>query len=146
MILYLPFLFQGIIMTFDEFYFHEKRGLPRWEIIGHPLDTLTTALTLSIPIFFEYSVSSELGFIIFATFSCLFITKDEFVHADHCSKSENWTHAILFILHPITFMATYFIWKNYPENIFLKVQFVLVTLFMFYQIIRWSSLWKALQK
>ena len=44
---------QAALMMVDELHFHRRRGLPRWERIGHPLDTATvlvcygTALTLS---------------------------------------------------------------------------------------------------
>jgi len=29
-------------MGVDEFYFHRRRGLPRWERLAHPLDTMTS--------------------------------------------------------------------------------------------------------
>ncbi|HWU42647.1 MAG TPA: hypothetical protein VN132_04380, partial [Bdellovibrio sp.] len=39
-------ILQGSIMLIDEFFFHHKRGLPRWERIGHPLDTITVLTCL----------------------------------------------------------------------------------------------------
>lgn len=143
---YLPFLLQGLIMATDEFGFHHKRGLPLWEKIGHPLDTLCTLVALSVPTFLNYSINNKKLYIILALFSCLLITKDEFIHKDICSKTEQWLHALLFIIHPITFMAAYMIWVNYPDSVFLKIQFGLVLVFMFYQIIRWSFPWKQFQK
>src|SRR5262245_62756094 len=38
--LLIPFILQTFCMAVDEFYFHRRRGLPRWERLGHPLDTL----------------------------------------------------------------------------------------------------------
>ncbi len=43
-LLLLPVLMQGLAMFVDEFVFHRRRGLPRWERLGHPLDTLMVAL------------------------------------------------------------------------------------------------------
>ena len=40
MLLYLPFAVQGLAILVDEFWFHHRRGLPRWERLGHPIDTL----------------------------------------------------------------------------------------------------------
>ncbi len=36
-----PLAVQGIAMAVDELHFHRRRGLGRWERLGHPLDTLT---------------------------------------------------------------------------------------------------------
>ena len=44
--LLLPFGLQMFCMAFDELYFHRRRGLPQWERIGHPLDTLTVVICL----------------------------------------------------------------------------------------------------
>ena len=43
----IPIVLQGVIMVVDEGWFHRTRGLPRWERIGHPLDTLTIVLCLA---------------------------------------------------------------------------------------------------
>ena len=37
----LPLVEQGLAILVDDFYFHVARGLPRWEHLGHPLDTFT---------------------------------------------------------------------------------------------------------
>lgn len=39
--LFIPFPLQMICMAVDEAHFHRWRGLPRWERLGHSLDTLT---------------------------------------------------------------------------------------------------------
>ena len=87
------------------------------------------------------------------------MTKDEFVHKEHCPATEQWLHAILFTLHPITLTCAGFIWTvvqgyaatpwisnwlNNPEALlfFLLGQFGVMTLFLIYQIIFWNVLWK----
>jgi hypothetical protein len=40
-LLLLPLIVQAIVIFVDEFYFHFAPGQPRWERIGHPLDTVT---------------------------------------------------------------------------------------------------------
>ncbi|MBC7754921.1 MAG: hypothetical protein H7Z71_11835 [Moraxellaceae bacterium] len=139
--LFIPFGLQAVAMFFDEFYFHRKRGLPLWERIGHPFDTLTV---LSCYLFIFYAAPTDANlkiYIALCAFSSLFITKDEFVHTERCEARENWLHAVLFVLHPVTFLAAGLIWKQntYPE--FLLVQPIVTFLFMLYQILYWSPLW-----
>lgn len=133
-------------MFVDEFYFHQKRGLPLWERIGHPLDTLSTVMVLSIPVFYSLNADSLKVYLAVAIFSCLFITKDEFIHRDHCCKAELWLHALLFILHPLTFLGTYLIWRDFNNHIFFKFQLALTLGFMLYQIMKWSIPWKHLRE
>lgn len=130
-------------MLFDEFYFHERRGLPRWERLGHPIDTLSVLAVYFFTIFAPYE-SSKLPILIgLAAFSCVLITKDEWVHRSECSGSEHWLHALLFILHPLSFLSAGHFWISgdlWP----LQVQAVIISLFLLYQITRWN-LW-ALKK
>ena len=106
----LPFFFQALAIAFDEGYFHLRRGLPRWERIGHPLDTLSTLLCMGYLLIVPFSIKALFFYCLLVLFSCVFITKDEFVHAEHCPASEHWLHAILFILHPITLTMAGCIW------------------------------------
>lgn len=145
-LLYYPFIIQGAFMTVDEFYFHERRGLPQWEKIGHPLDSFLTFITLSMPALFPFNDLMLKFFIGFSIFSCLFITKDEFIHTERCSKIEHWIHAVLFLLHPVVFTMTALIWIKSADANFLKLQLLIVGGFMFYQIIRWSLPWPKLRK
>lgn len=138
---YCPFILQGVFMTVDEFYFHERRGLPQWERIGHPLDSLSTLVPLSIPVIFSFNDLMLKIFIGFSICSCLFITKDEFIHSEKCSKAELWIHAVLFMLHPVVFIMTALLWMKSLDNDFLKLQPLIVAGFMFYQIMRWSFPW-----
>ncbi len=141
--LIIPIILQALAMMFDELYFHRKRGLPLWEQIGHPIDTLSVVVCYAI---LAFQVPSELNMKIYiglCIFSCLLITKDEFVHTEKCEASENWLHSVLFVLHPITFFAAGIIWEKNLNPFFLKIQFVILTVVMFYQIIYWRLFGKS---
>ncbi len=142
LLLLVPFALQGFAMFFDEFYFHHKRGLPLWERIGHPIDTLSV---FSCYLFISLAEFNETNLYIYTglcALSCLLVTKDEFVHTTHCDAKENWLHSILFILHPITFLSAGIIWFKNLNSDFLIIQPVVIFLFMIYQILYWSPLWK----
>jgi hypothetical protein len=99
-LLLLPLIVQAIAIFVDEFYFHFAPGQPRWERIGHPLDTFTV---LAPVLWLMVSAPSERNLIIYtlaAVFSCPFVIKDELVHADRCVPAERVNHAALFITHP----------------------------------------------
>jgi hypothetical protein len=139
--LYLPFIFQSILMGIDE-HLHRKRGLGMWERLGHPLDTLTVFVPLSYISKNDFSSTRQIVYIILSIFSCFFITKDEFVHARECSPFENWLHSLLFVLHPLIFLCSGIIWRYHPENNFLFIQSLLICIFMIYQVLQWSLKWK----
>jgi hypothetical protein len=155
----LPFFLQMVAIGIDEIYFHLKRGLPKWERIGHPIDTLTVLLCMGYVLFIPYSKGALLPYVLLSIFSSLMVTKDEFVHKEHCPASENWLHAILFLLHPVTLVSAALIWPisqgieglaslsswaTHREELklFLGVQFAAMTLFMTYQIVYWNFIWK----
>jgi hypothetical protein len=151
----IPFIAQALVMCFDEFYFHVRRGLPKWERIGHPLDTLTVIACMAYVLFVPFSSHALFLYILLAIFSTLFVTKDEFVHKHHCPASEQWLHALLFTLHPITLGFAGFIWPvtqgvevapwiahwlNHETMLrqFLIMQLGAMTLFLCYQVIFWN--------
>ncbi len=155
----IPFVIQAVSMVFDEGYFHIRRGLPLWERIGHPIDTLSVLICMGFVLFVPFSKGALILYLLLAIFSSLLVTKDEFVHKHHCPASENWLHAILFTLHPITLAAAGFMWPviqgsevsdwiakwlNEKEklHLFLEMQFGLMALFLLYQIFFWNVLWK----
>ncbi len=144
-------------MFYDEFYFHHKRGLPRWERIGHPLDTLSVIAALSVPVFLRVSVQNIIVFCLLALISSFLVTKDEFVHSQECSPAENWLHAILFVLHPLVFLSTGIFWvERDTQQItatlstgqlawipsLLMGQLCVTCFFMIYQTLYWNFLWK----
>lgn len=156
----LPFLVQICVISFDEFYFHVRRGLPKWERLGHPLDTLTVLACFCFILFVPYSALYLKIYIALAIFSCIFVTKDEFVHKECCPASEQWLHALLFLNHPIVLTAAGLLWPlvtgaaapawmsgllTYAETLRLILigQAGAVFVFFVYQLVYWNLLWKA---
>lgn len=159
LLLILPFLLQMVTIGVDEGVFHIKRGLPKWERIGHPLDTLSLILCMLIVVFLPFSQSMLSLYCICALISCLMVTKDEFVHKHHCPALEHWLHACLFLLHPITLFAAAIAWPitqelpiaawlmpfaTHPQalTLFLKIQTLMMTLFFIYQVVFWNFIWR----
>lgn len=145
----IPFLVQGLAIFVDEFYFHIKRGLPTWEKLGHPLDSLSVLVVYVFILNFAPSNTNFWIYLGLSSFSCVFVTKDEFVHKDLCSKYELWLHAVLFLLHPIVLALAGFIWffhQSQPAESFLwsilKIQAAVTGVFMFYQLLYWNLNWK----
>ncbi len=155
----LPFAFQALGMAFDEGYFHVRRGLPKWERIGHPIDTCSVLVCMGFVLFVPFCRMALAIYIALAALSSILVTKDEFVHKEHCPATEHWLHAILFTLHPITLTCAGFIWPvvqgaevapwiaqwlDDPKALaaFLHMQFSAMTLFLFYQIVFWNLIWK----
>ncbi len=136
------FALQAVLMLVDEFVCHYRREVPKWERVGHPVDTLTVFLPLAVTIFFAPNANTEIVFIALSVFSCVCITKDEWIHARHCSGFEHWLHAMLFVLHPVLFFVAYRIWHDADANAFgailLKGQTVAVFIFFFYQVWFWN--------
>jgi len=159
-ILFAPFVLQALLIFFDEGYFHLRRGLPKWERIGHPIDTLSFVACLVMILLAPFSMTTLITYILLSLVSCLLITKDEFVHKEHCPPSEQWVHAVLFVNHPIMLISLGFLWhgispassatlipsiaanKSLVES-FIKGQTLLTTIFMCYQIIFWNFIWTA---
>lgn len=136
-LLYVPFVLQAFAIAVDEFYFHRERGLPRWEIVGHPLDTLTVLVSYLYILLSPFDRFHLGVFVALATFSSLFITKDEFVHQEVCKPMEAWLHAVLFVLHPLSFVAAGFLWSEGNTFPFLTVQTGFVGIFLLYQLVYW---------
>lgn len=137
----LPFGLQGVVIAIDEFYFHRGRGLPPWERISHPIDTLTLLACVIFTILAPYSPQSLKIYIVLAVLSCISITKDEFVHTQNCEGAEHWLHSVLFVLHPIVLCEIGWLWQSrYYE--FVKPFFIgeafAASGFLFYQTIYWN--------
>lgn len=158
-LLLIPFLVQMLVINFDEFYFHVRRGLPKWERLGHPLDTLTVLGCFAFILFVPYSSFFLKVYIGLAIFSCIFVTKDEFVHKEHCPASEQWLHALLFLNHPIVLTAAGLIWPIIQGikastwlngllpyagqlKLIFACQTASIAVFLLYQIIYWNFIWK----
>ena len=147
----IPFFLQMIVIALDEIVFHIKRDLPKWERIGHPLDTLTVIACFAFVWLVPFDSSLIWWYVALAAFSCLFVTKDEFVHKHHCPAAEQWLHAVLFINHSVLLTCLGLIWPHLhgiemfsflPSLAQLKFlvasQLVGATIFCLYQVIYWN--------
>ena len=133
-----PIVLQALAMVVDEGWYHQRRELPRWERIGHPLDTLTIAACLGWLLVAEPGAPAALPvYAGLAIGSCLFVTKDEAVHARLCSPGEHWLHAVLFVLHPIVLAAFALLWWTGHPGL-LAGQLAVTLAFCTYQIVRWN--------
>ena len=147
-----PYFIQALALAVDEFFLHHRRGLPQWERWGHPLDTLSVLIVNVLALSFSFSEHFLFLFVLLGLFSCLFVTKDEWVHSKECSAFEHWLHGILFVCHPLTFVSTCFFWilRDRPTivgfdlfasqtgAVVLIGQVVTLSAFFAYQIIYWN--------
>lgn len=136
---FLPFALQGLAMAVDEFACHRRREVPRWEWLGHALDTLVFLVCLGVPLALAPTPSHVLLYAALAAGSCLLITKDEWIHQRLCSGGEQWLHALLFILHPVVLIATAMLWlgraaPGLPARSMLLSQCLLVAAFLALQL------------
>jgi 2-polyprenyl-6-hydroxyphenyl methylase/3-demethylubiquinone-9 3-methyltransferase len=132
-----PVALQGAAMLVDEAVCHRRRGLPRWERIGHPLDTLTLVACLAWLLATRPSPGTLAAYVGLAAFSTLFVTKDEPVHARLCRGGEQWLHAVLFALHPIVLAAAGAAWWTGHRTL-LAVQLAATAAFGVYQAVYWN--------
>jgi hypothetical protein len=142
-------------MAVDEFYFHYRRGLPRWERLGHPLDTLTVFVCQAWLCWQTSSAFSVGVYVVLCACSSLFVTKDEFVHQRHCTAGEHWLHAVMFTLHPMVLTAAGLLWSAAHlsfiaaegwEATFLCANLAVIFLFGLYQLVFWNWVWSRLPK
>jgi hypothetical protein len=143
-ILLLPAALQASAMLVDEGVFHRRRGLKRWERLGHPVDSLGIAACYAWLLLRSPADPHALKiYIVLAAVSCLLVTKDEFVHARECEPLEHWLHAVLFILHPIVLAAFGLMWWTGVGTSWITAQLVLTLVFAVYQLVYWSVPWKT---
>src|SRR3989338_11634098 len=112
LVIFAPFFLQACAMFFDELYFHRRRGLPLWERLGHQLDTLSVLAVFSYTLLVDFSEDRLRIYLALASFSCLLVIKDEFIHYRLCSAWEMVLHGFLFILHPLVFLSLALIWQS----------------------------------
>ena len=140
LVLCIPLLVQAVLMFVDEIHFHRQRGLPRWERVGHPIDTLSVLICYGVALTGQPSNAMLTVYAALAILSCLVITKDEFVHSRRCLPAEQWLHALLFVLHPIVLGATALLWFKHKTAI-LAGQSTLTLAFGCYQLLYWNIPW-----
>jgi len=132
---------QSFAIFVDEFHFHRNRGLPRWEQIGHPLDTLTVLASFIPMAILPKSGSTPPWLIGLIIFSCLFVTKDEWVHQAECCGDEQWLHSVLFLLHPGVLYAAWLCWKESGPSVLHQIQIMALSVFFIYQVVYWNFGW-----
>lgn len=101
---------QCIAMIIDEFWFHRLRGLPRWEVWGHPVDGLVFMFPVSLAAYTQPNPLLIKLFVVLSIVSSLCVTKDEWIHTDRCSAGEQWLHSILFLIHAPLLIAIGTLW------------------------------------
>ena len=136
-----PVVLQGIVILVDEGWFHRRRGLPRWERIGHPLDTLTVAVCYGWLAVHRPGGEALMVYAGLAFFSSLFVTKDSFVHTRLCGAGENLAHSLLYVLHPIAFLGFALLWWSGRDLWALRVQLALTIAYAVYQFVYWNLVW-----
>ena len=129
---------QGFCLIFDEFVFHWRRDLPRWERIGHPIDSLVFLAALAIPALFEaHTDLIKILYAVVAIASCVCVTKDEWVHLKFASAPEQHLHGLMFLLHSAILVLVWNAWKGgyfqLPAAMLLPI-----AAFSFYQLIYWN--------
>lgn len=129
---------QALLMLVDELFFHRRRGLPRWERIGHPLDTATVAACYAWLVATTPAPNHALVYAALVVGSCLFVTKDEPLHATECSAGEHWVHSVLFTLHPAVLAGAGLLWWTHRGATLIAVQLALTIAFALYQTIYWQ--------
>ena len=136
-----PALAQAIAMAIDEGWFHRRRGLPRFERLGHPVDTASVALAYAWLAAAAPTRAHAGVYAALALGSCLLVTKDEWIHARACTPGEHWLHAILFVLHPIVFAAFGILWWT-GHAVPVEAALAAALAFAAYQLIAWSPPWR----
>ena len=129
---------QGFCLIFDEFVFHWRRDLPRWERLGHPIDSLAFLAALAIPALWE--AQSDLVKIVYgivAMVSCLCVTKDEGVHLKLATAREQHLHGLMFLLHSAILVLIWNAWKNGNFQLPAAMLFPIAA-FSVYQIVYWN--------
>ena len=134
----LAFVAQAAAMFVDEGMFHRRRRLPRWERLGHPLDTLTVLACYGWLLGARPSMENTVVYVALVMASSLFVTKDERVHATVCTPGEHWLHAVLFVLHPIVLFGAAWLWWARRFQLLLVAQFAVTAAFALYQLVYWN--------
>ncbi len=130
-------ILQATLMAVDELCFHRRRDLPRWERIGHPIDTASVLGCFVLALVLEPTRGAVTGYALLSVLSCVLVTKDEFVHAARCAPAEHWLHAALFVLHPLLLIAGAVLWFEGARWI-LAAQTLATFAFGVYQAVYWN--------
>jgi hypothetical protein len=131
---------QAALMLADEMWFHRARGLPRWERIGHPLDSLSVGACYAVACMVPGAHASHSVVALYiglAIFSCLFVTKDEPIHRRVCSPAECWVHGVLFVVHPVVLATVGLAWLS-GHDWLVRLELALTAGVLAWQVVYWN--------
>ncbi len=103
-------LVHGALYFLDEHHFHKKRGLTEREANFLLFDGVLFLATVALTIFTNFGPLLSKVYIVLAFLSCFSIIKNEIFY-DGISLNERFTHAGLYILHPLILYAFYTSWQ-----------------------------------
>lgn len=132
---------QALVMIFDEFFYHRRRGLEKFERWGHVADTTLFFAAITLPILLVPHAFNIGVYIFFAASSAIITTKDEWIHARFCTGGEQWCHSILFLLHGAILVALGILWTIDPSSSVLRLLPLPVGLWGIYQFFYWNVLY-----
>lgn len=141
-----PLALMGLLLAVDEAAFHRRRGLGRFEALGHPADTASVALPLLLAAAAPRAPGWLAAYVALAAASCLLVVKDESVHLRECGAGEQRLHALLFMLHPLVLVAAERLWLARSEGSsaaawILRGQVLATCAFALYQLVAWRKAW-----
>jgi hypothetical protein len=136
------FFAQAGAMFVDEHRFHRRRGLARWERLGHPLDTLTVLACYAWLLAEPPTRAHAIVYVALVMGSSLFVTKDEPTHALRCTPGEHWLHALLFVLHPMVLLGAGWLWWTRAPAVLLALAAASTASFGLYQLLYWNVRWR----
>jgi hypothetical protein len=126
----------ALLLAYDDIVLHRRRGLPRWERIGHPIDAAFFSFPIGFVAWMGASASPSIYFIL-ALMSCLIIIKDEWVHVKRINGLEATLHAALFVIHPVTLYTAWELGKT-GQTSGLRWTWVALLGVVAFQIVYWN--------
>lgn len=132
------FITQVAIMAFDEFHYHRRRGLEKFERWSHLADTTLFFAAVILPMLLIPSPFNIGIYIFFAVASAVITTKDEWIHIRSCSGGEQWCHSILFLLHGAILVVLGILWNMDASSLILRTLPIPVGLWGIYQFFYWN--------
>ena len=138
-----PLVLQAVAMFVDERLYHRRRELPRWERMGHPLDTFGAIVCYLWLVAARPSRAHAVVYASLAIASSLLVTKDEPIHSRCCSAGEHWIHSVLFLLHPIVLIVAGYLWWTARWRAVIVAELVSATAFAAYQLLYWNGPWRS---
>jgi hypothetical protein len=129
---------QALCTAVDELYCHRRRHLPKWERVGHPVDTFAFMATSAITALLAPVESNLALFWTLAVVTMLLVTKDEWIHKQYCDGFELWLHAVMFVLHGVSLVGLAWLWQHDEGAVIRGTVPVITGLVLIYQTLYWN--------